>query len=245
MATCDEFLSRGNIEAHAVVRRRNRAHGVGILGIASAAANVTSFESGGCCSELAQIHPPSSLLSEVRDPGGGGRRPDLNTIPTIVGTREVDRDHRVIIPTIAGILLRRAPSGCIIPRFIGIFTLQTTVTSPEELGLLVRAVRRSSQVRIDDLAAMARVSKQFATDVELGKPTVRLGLVFQILNELGLKVSVEVPASAQRQLVALRSYRVRRLPNKRSAAATSAEVRLIPNRRGHQGPAAGGGGKKD
>jgi len=141
--------------------------------------------------------------------------------------------------------LRRAPSGCIIPRFIGIFTLQTTVTSPEELGLLVRAVRRSSQVRIDDLAAMARVSKQFATDVELGKPTVRLGLVFQILNELGLKVSVEVPASAQKQLVALRSYRVRRLPNKRSAAATSAEVRLIPNRRGHQGPAAGGGGKKD
>jgi transcriptional regulator with XRE-family HTH domain len=122
--------------------------------------------------------------------------------------------------------------------------MQTTVTSPEELGLLVRAVRRSSQVRIDDLAAMARVSKQFATDVELGKPTVRLGLVFQILNELGLKVSVEVPASAQKQLVTLRSHRVRRLPNKPSAAAISAEATLTPDRPGHQGPAAGGG-KKD
>ena len=121
--------------------------------------------------------------------------------------------------------------------------MQTTVTSPGELGLLVRAVRRSSQVRIDDLAAMARVSKQFATDVELGKATVRLGLVFQILNELGLKVSVEIPTSAQEQLVALRSNRVRRLPNKRSAAA--AEEGLIPNRSGHQGPAAGGGGNKD
>jgi transcriptional regulator with XRE-family HTH domain len=121
--------------------------------------------------------------------------------------------------------------------------MQTIVTSPGELGLLVRAVRRSSQVRIDDLAAMARVSKQFATDVELGKPTVRLGLVFQILNELGLKVSVEIPAAAQQQLVALRSTRVRRLPNKRSAAA--AEEGPIPNRSVHDSPAAGGGGKKD
>ena len=120
--------------------------------------------------------------------------------------------------------------------------MQTPVTSPAELGLLVRAVRRSSRVRIDDLAAMARVSKQFATDVELGKPTVRLGLVFQILNELGLKVNVEIPASAQEQLVALRSNRVRRLPNRRPAAA--AEETLIPSRSG-QGPAAGGGGKKD
>jgi len=120
--------------------------------------------------------------------------------------------------------------------------MHAPVTSPGELGLLVRAVRRSSQVRIDDLAAMARVSKQFATDVELGKPTVRLGLVFQILNELGLKVSVEIPASAQKQLVALRSNGVRRLPNRRSAAA--AEERLIPNR-GGRGSAAGGGGKKD
>lgn len=121
--------------------------------------------------------------------------------------------------------------------------MQTTVTSPGELGLLVRAVRRNSHIRIDDLAAMARVSKQFATDVELGKPTVRLGLVFQILNELGLKVSVEIPASAQKELVGLRSNRVRRRPNRRSAAA--AEQRLTPNRGGHQGPAAGGGGEKD
>ena len=121
--------------------------------------------------------------------------------------------------------------------------MQTKVTSPGELGLLVRAVRRSSRVRIDDLAAMARVSKQFATDVELGKPTVRLGLVFQILNELGLKVSVEVPASAQKQLVALRSNRVRRLPNRRSALA--AEAGPIPNLIGPQEPSGGGGGKKD
>jgi len=90
---------------------------------------------------------------------------------------------------------------------------------------------------------MARVSKQFATDVELGKPTVRLGLVFQILSELGLKVSVEMPASAQKQLVALRSNRVRRLPNRRSTAAD--EERPVSNPSSHQDPAGGGGGKKD
>lgn len=123
--------------------------------------------------------------------------------------------------------------------------MQAEVKSPEELGLLVRAVRRSSQIRIDDLAGMARVSKQFATDVEMGKPTVRLGLVFQILEELGLKVSVEFPASAQQQLAALRSNRVRRRPNRRSAAATLPDAGRIPSRRSHHGPTAGGGGKKD
>jgi transcriptional regulator with XRE-family HTH domain len=121
--------------------------------------------------------------------------------------------------------------------------MQTKVTSPEELGLLVRAVRRSSQVRIDDLAAMARVSKQFATDVELGKPTVRLGLVFQILNELGLKVSVEVPASAQKQLATLRSHRVRRRPNKPSPI--SVEVKPTPDRPGDPDPAGNSSGRKD
>ncbi|HEX4024281.1 MAG TPA: hypothetical protein VHX52_06185 [Steroidobacteraceae bacterium] len=171
------------------------------------------------------------------------RKADFHSIPTIAGTRRVNRDFEPSIPAIAGILLLGAPRYGSIPMLIGINAMQTTVTSPGELGLLVRAVRRSSRVRIDDLAAMARVSKQFATDVELGKPTVRLGLVFQILDELGLKVTVEIPASAQEQLVALRSNRVRRLPNRRSAAA--AEERLPPNRSGHRGTAAGGGGKKD
>jgi transcriptional regulator with XRE-family HTH domain len=82
--------------------------------------------------------------------------------------------------------------------------MQITTTSPKELGLLVRAVRRSGRVRIDDLAAFAHLSKQFVSDVEYGKPTVRVGLVFKLLAELGIPMILEIPAEAERELIALR-----------------------------------------
>lgn len=71
------------------------------------------------------------------------------------------------------------------------------IHSPEELGLIVRAVRKSAGVRQDDMAALAQLSKQFAADVEHGKPTAQIGRVLRLLNNLGLKLSVHVPESAE------------------------------------------------
>jgi len=82
--------------------------------------------------------------------------------------------------------------------------MKISVTSPEDIGLLIRAVRRSSRVRIDDLAAMSHVSKQFASDVEHGKPTVRLGLVFKLLGELGIPMTLDIPSEAVQELTTLR-----------------------------------------
>ena len=65
--------------------------------------------------------------------------------------------------------------------------------------------RRSSHVRLDDLAATARVSKQFVSDVEHGKTTVRLGLVLKLLAELGLPLVLDIPQNAERELVVLRA----------------------------------------
>ncbi len=82
--------------------------------------------------------------------------------------------------------------------------MQITIHSVSDLGLALRAVRRSSKVRLDDLAGMAGVSKQFASDVEHGKSTVQLGLVLKLLCELGVPLTLDVPKEAEPELVTLR-----------------------------------------
>lgn len=86
--------------------------------------------------------------------------------------------------------------------------MQLPIQSVADLGLALRAVRRSSKLRLDDMAATAGVSKQFASDVELGKETVRMGLVFKLLAEMGLKLSVDIPEQSGPEL-----SRLQNLPN--------------------------------
>jgi len=83
------------------------------------------------------------------------------------------------------------------------------ILSPEELGVVVRAVRKSSGVRQDDLAALAGVSKQFAADVERGKATAQIGLVMKLLEHLGLTITVNVPESALPEMQRIKVKRAR------------------------------------
>lgn len=92
------------------------------------------------------------------------------------------------------------------------------ITTVADLGVLVRAARKDAQVRIDDFAATVGMSKQFMTDVELGKPGVQLGKVLQVLEELGLQVYVDVPDSTQAQLQHS-SQLIARTASRRSARA--------------------------
>ncbi len=66
---------------------------------------------------------------------------------------------------------------------------------------MMRSVRRGSKVRLDDLAATAGVSKQFASDVEHGKPTVQLGRVLKLLSELGVPLELDIPEDAEKELI--------------------------------------------
>jgi len=70
------------------------------------------------------------------------------------------------------------------------------IHSSEDLGFALRAVRKSAKVRLDDLSQTARVSKQTAVNLEKGKPTVQFGKVLQLLKEVGLTLSVDLPESA-------------------------------------------------
>ena len=81
--------------------------------------------------------------------------------------------------------------------------MNIVVKTVADLGLAVRAVRRSSGVRLDDLAGTAGLSKQFVSDVEHGKETVQLGLVLKALAELGIPLALTIPDDAQDELLAL------------------------------------------
>ena len=83
--------------------------------------------------------------------------------------------------------------------------MRIPIQSVTDLGLAIRAVRRQSRVRIDDLAGTAGVSKQFTQDVEHGKPTVQLGRVLKLLAELGLPLELDIPDEAVHALTTLRN----------------------------------------
>ncbi|MBL0418989.1 helix-turn-helix domain-containing protein [Ramlibacter sp. AW1] len=81
--------------------------------------------------------------------------------------------------------------------------MKKIITSSQDLGLVIRAVRKSAKVRQDDLAAVTGVSRQFAVDVERGKPTAQLGRVLLLLKELGITLTADIPDEAATVLDAL------------------------------------------
>jgi y4mF family transcriptional regulator len=96
-----------------------------------------------------------------------------------------------------------------------------TITTPQELGLLLRATRKRQKLRMDDLAGSAGVGPVFVREVERGKPTVQLGKVMQLLAELGVELHADVPADVGPVFDALRKAGVKPLTPRRASANRS------------------------
>lgn len=94
------------------------------------------------------------------------------------------------------------------------------ISSAEDLGLALRAARKSARVRLDDLSQTVGVSKQTTTNLEQGKPTVQLGTVLKLLAEMGLTLSVDLPESA---LPALRKAQAQAQDRRRGTAGSRAQ----------------------
>ncbi len=62
------------------------------------------------------------------------------------------------------------------------------VKTPQDIGAIVRAVRRESHIDQAAAAGLAGVGVRFLGDVERGKPNVRLALVLRVLDRLGLEI---------------------------------------------------------
>ena len=64
------------------------------------------------------------------------------------------------------------------------------VTTAKDLGAIVRAVRLEAGLDQVKAAGLAGVGTRFLGDIERGKLTLRLGLVLQVLERLGLELTV-------------------------------------------------------
>ncbi len=72
--------------------------------------------------------------------------------------------------------------------------------TPAELGRIVRAARRAQGLRQDQLAGAAGVGVRFLSELERGKPTVRLAKVIDVLDALGCRLRVEMPPGGAAEL---------------------------------------------
>jgi transcriptional regulator with XRE-family HTH domain len=101
------------------------------------------------------------------------------------------------------------------------------ITSVADLGALVRATRKSTGVRLDDLASTSSLSKQFVNDVELGKPGAQLGKVLQMLQELGIQLYADVPDAVDGNLAHARSQ-IDKTTQRRKVRLGETSAKLAP-----------------
>ncbi len=90
------------------------------------------------------------------------------------------------------------------------------VTTVVELGMLLRATRKSQGVRLDDAAGAAGVGPVFAGEFERGKESVQFDLALKLLQEMGLRLQVDVPDSALPLFKQLQETGLRPLPKRAS-----------------------------
>lgn len=74
------------------------------------------------------------------------------------------------------------------------------ITNVSDMGHVVRAVRKTSGLRQDDLAGSAGVSHVYMRDLERGKATAQIGLALQVLAELGIDLVLDIPDDAFERL---------------------------------------------
>jgi len=65
------------------------------------------------------------------------------------------------------------------------------ILGPEQLGALLRRVRKAQGITQEDLAGLAGVGPRLIGEIERGKPTAEIGKVFQLLANLGLDLVVQ------------------------------------------------------
>ncbi len=69
------------------------------------------------------------------------------------------------------------------------------ITTPAELGKIIRHKRKETGVRQETAAGMAGVGTKFLSQLENGKETAELGKTLQVLRKMGLEVYI-FPRSA-------------------------------------------------
>jgi y4mF family transcriptional regulator len=66
----------------------------------------------------------------------------------------------------------------------------TQVTSPKDIGQLIRQRRKQAGLTLKDAAGLAGVGVRFLSELERGKPTLQMGLALEVLQLFGLELHV-------------------------------------------------------
>lgn len=69
----------------------------------------------------------------------------------------------------------------------------TQVQTPADVGNTVRQVRKRQEITQTDLALIVGKSHVLLRDIEQGKGSVSLASVLQVMQELGIRLYVDVP----------------------------------------------------
>lgn len=73
--------------------------------------------------------------------------------------------------------------------------MRIPIENAAAIGKVVRASRKAQKIRQDDAAGSIGVSENFLGKIERGSESVQWGKLFQVLEGLGVKVTVDVPES--------------------------------------------------
>jgi y4mF family transcriptional regulator len=78
---------------------------------------------------------------------------------------------------------------------VGNFDQPVVLRTATDIGQVVRAQRQSQGLRQIDLAGIGNTGNRLIVDIEKGKPTVQLQKVLDVLELLGLELTVRSKAS--------------------------------------------------
>jgi len=71
--------------------------------------------------------------------------------------------------------------------------------TPQEIGALIKQARKALGVTQKDLALTAGTGLRFVIDLEKGKETCEIGKALTVLQTLGIKLTLALPAAARKE----------------------------------------------
>jgi HTH-type transcriptional regulator/antitoxin HipB len=71
--------------------------------------------------------------------------------------------------------------------------MQITVTETKQIGQLAKFVRKHQNLDQATAASLSGNGTTFTSEFENGKPTVEIGRVLNVLDALGIKVTLDIP----------------------------------------------------
>jgi y4mF family transcriptional regulator len=73
------------------------------------------------------------------------------------------------------------------------------IQTPADLGKAIRDQRKAGGLTLAETAGLTNVGIRFLSELENGKPTVRLDKVLRVLSALGLQLHVTEPAGSSKR----------------------------------------------